>query len=618
MRTGDNLQRSGPNINRAGRDSIYTFLFFFLLSLSAYHFIFFRFFPNQNSRLGHDYSYFLPNLLNGYYWFLQNGLWKVPWFTPAFCGGLPFFPNPQSIYYSLPQLLTTAVNPLFSVYITFILFASLGFIGFYSLLRGPFKTSPEAAGAGAAMFMFNGFYAHRLIIGHLTFHSFMLIPLLACLLLSPSGDNSRKKGRTAAGLRTLLAGIMLAYMFNSGAAVIIIPALLSIIGIWAMFMIRHGAGNNFCRRFMASGLIAICLAAAKLASSLAFLQYFPRDMYNLPGVPGPAAAFNFVFRALFVGPGDSLISLLQINNSDLYYGRHEFEFGITVIPLIIILAGAAVQAGRSLRAGGIAAAVPGRWPYVLIFSGIILLPVCLNILNPAWSSFLKSLPYIKNSSSLTRWIAIDIPLLVLSAALVLEQVKKEKIRYGFALLAMLLVIVINSTADRTYYQNQPYNPAPVISAYYQARENGRPPPITRVVAIKAITYDSPATNDLLIAGCTQVLCNEPMFDYEGKNFPIKNLRPGKIDETVDGVLNIKNPACFLFGPENRCEPGDHFRESEIEQALAFASYLPFAYEISFYQLIANRINSLALFITLVFFIIIIGGKIVRLIKPRQE
>jgi len=103
---------------------------FFLCTLIcvifAYHLIFSQFFPNKHNNLGVDYTYFLPILLNGYYWFQSNGLFEVPWFTPAFCGGVPYLPNPQTMYYSFPQLLTFFTDPASSVYITFIVFALLG------------------------------------------------------------------------------------------------------------------------------------------------------------------------------------------------------------------------------------------------------------------------------------------------------------------------------------------------------------------------------------------------------------------------------------------------------------------------------------------------------------
>ena len=51
--------------------------------------------------IGHDYYHQLARFYIGAFHFWQNGL-AVP-HSAALCGGLPFFADPQSAYYSLPQ-----------------------------------------------------------------------------------------------------------------------------------------------------------------------------------------------------------------------------------------------------------------------------------------------------------------------------------------------------------------------------------------------------------------------------------------------------------------------------------------------------------------------------------
>src|SRR5688572_23411146 len=133
--------------------------------------------------MGEDYSLFFPAMLDGVYWYHVNGLSEVPWFTPAFGGGLPKFPNPQSVYYSVEQFLCFVTDPLTSIRITLFIFALLGFVGFYLLLKRIFLLSSSTSLLGATAFLFNGFFIHRMIMGHITFHPFMLFPLLAYLLL---------------------------------------------------------------------------------------------------------------------------------------------------------------------------------------------------------------------------------------------------------------------------------------------------------------------------------------------------------------------------------------------------------------------------------------------------
>src|SRR3989304_6157881 len=157
----------------------------FCLLLVAYHWIFYQFYPNSSGRVGHDFSLALPGLLAGYYWFQSNGIWEVPWFTPAFCGGHPFFADGGSGYYSVLQLLTLIADPLWSAYLAMLLFTALGYWGCFLLLRRCFQARQVAAMLGAAIFMFNGFVTHRMIVAHLGYQGFMLIPWLALFLLWP-------------------------------------------------------------------------------------------------------------------------------------------------------------------------------------------------------------------------------------------------------------------------------------------------------------------------------------------------------------------------------------------------------------------------------------------------
>jgi hypothetical protein len=156
----------------------------FSLLLLFYHIILRNFFPNSSGGIGNDYEFFLPRILDNFIWIEHNGFFSIRWFTPSFCGGLPSFGNPQDMYFTLPQLFSLVFPPLKSVYLTIVLFALLGLLSMFYLLRSVFGTSTSVSLLGGILFMLNGCYLFRMVIGHLTFHSFMLIPGIAALLFS--------------------------------------------------------------------------------------------------------------------------------------------------------------------------------------------------------------------------------------------------------------------------------------------------------------------------------------------------------------------------------------------------------------------------------------------------
>ncbi len=90
-----NKRQRGPG------ELVYVLLAWFLL-LIAYHDIYGAYFPTPRGTIGHDFGLCLAGTVDGFIWFAKNGPWEVPWFTPGFCGGQPYFADPQSGYYSVP------------------------------------------------------------------------------------------------------------------------------------------------------------------------------------------------------------------------------------------------------------------------------------------------------------------------------------------------------------------------------------------------------------------------------------------------------------------------------------------------------------------------------------
>ena len=56
------------------------------------------------------------------------------------------------------------------------------------------------------------------------------------------------------------------------------------------------------------------------------------------------------------------------------------------------------------------------------------------------------------------------------------------------------------------------------------------------------------------------------------------------------VLNIKNPACYVFPAENGCAPGDHFPLAARAEAEKFLNYQPFDFVQPLYQSVATMIS----------------------------
>lgn len=568
----------------------------FILLLLCYHFIFSFYFPNFQGKLGHDFSFVLPMLLDGYFWHKSNSLFDTPWFTPSFCGGQPYFADVQSNYYSLGQFFTVFFDPLTSVYICVLVFASLGFWGMYLLLRQLFKTSTEAAFLGASLFMFNGFYIYRMMVGHFGFHGFMLVPWIALLLcVAPAGQ---EKEKLPAMVNATLAGILVAYWLQSGFTILVIPAALAVLAIACLHYLNSQDGwRIFLGRAAGAILIASALSAAKVMGVFAFIASFPRSHYLLPGFDGLFSALKVLFITLFF-PSTEIEKTAFANLIDMQWvlSRHEWEFGVTFIPLLIILLAWTMWLWRQLHSP-----LPifnkytaKSWFSLSLLIIILILPLILNIYTPAWNAMLKRTPLIKSSSSLIRWWLIYVPIVIVYAAIALEKLAfLAKYRVSAIACSVIAILLLNLMQNRLYYDLQNYNPDAILEAYRQSTIHDIQPRIQEVGL-------SESGNDAIVSGISQLACYNASFGYQLENLPIKSLHPGSIFEQSNGDLNLKNPACYVFPTENHCQPGDHFSVEQKAQAVLFANYKPFAFAIPLKQKIANFISFISLISSLVF------------------
>ena len=173
----------------------------------------------------------------------------------------------------------------------------------YVLLRQLFCLGTKTAFLGSALFMFNGFYAHRMVAGHFGFQGVMMIPLVAFFLLrpAPQGEGAFK---VSSMLNATWAGLCLTYWLHSGLTSLIIPVSLAVLGLVCLYSPTPKEWRVFLERSLVAGLIALALGAAKLVAGLAFMSHFQRSDYLLPGVEGLANAVGLILTTLFYTPAE--------------------------------------------------------------------------------------------------------------------------------------------------------------------------------------------------------------------------------------------------------------------------------------------------------------------------
>lgn len=587
-----------------------------IIILAAYQLIFVQFFPNQNGLMGHDFSLFLPRLMDGYLWIRNNSLTDIPWFTPSFCGGLPAYPDPQNIFYSLPQLLTLFFSPVTSVYVTLLLMSVSGYCGSYLLLKSVFRTSTSAAVLGSTIFLFNGFFAYRMIIGHIIFHSYMLFPWIIYFVFRPVSPARLLYGMKPWIINGLLAGSIASYLVFSGAVNILLPMSLSGLIIVLGLMYRNSLNSLHLKAIVLALTVFLVVVAAKLNASISYLGHFDRSFYPLPGTDSIASAFYVVVRTLFFPVTDSSLQN-YFTNKIWMLGRHEFEYGVTLVPLILFVSYLAKMksfAAIKVRVSDLPIRKIGTAVSIAL---LLLIPITLNYYQPDWNLLLKKMPVLRNSSTLIRFNVVYIlPLAVFSAVLLDRITAGKKTRFMMSAILVGAIILINLVTDKTFYQSEKYDPLTISLMYKKIANTGHVPKITFVGDIENTnTYQHPSQvgADFLF-GISRLTCYEPMFGYRLEAFPRKSLHPGPVNAVTNGHLNLKNPVCYVFPKANSCIPGEQFSIASSEQADKFASYKKYDFALPGMQIVMDYLSLSGILVCMMAILLAGLGRVYLLLK----
>ncbi len=434
--------------------------------------IFLPLIPASGRGLGHDYQLHFPNLLAGYFFELTNGLLAVPWFSPAECAGVPYLADLNVGYYALPQWLTFAVDPLMAVRATFLVFATLGGLGAYLLLRWRFGASREAALVAALLFLFNTFWPLRMAIGHLTFHPFMLAPWFPLILLPTPDGRGLVSGWAGSIAAAILAGALTAYEFQAGMVHVIIPVAVAT----TVIMLIHG--HLFGHRwrpwivFAAAILVSVALSASRLVAALGFLHQFPRADYLLPGIASLWTTLRLAVTMLFWSMPTAEVEADVVNKS-WAVGRDEIDYSVGPAAAVLLVVGAAVLVFGWYRNGLPRSRLRRAGLVGLAILVLLALPLLVNWYSPGWNAFLKNLPIIGESAVLLRWFAAYIPVVAVVAGLALDRVLPAAWPRRLGLVAAAGVTVAFAIhLDKAEFRHQPYD-ASLIEASWASVHDAR-------------------------------------------------------------------------------------------------------------------------------------------------
>ena len=527
-------------------------------------------------KLGHDYNYFFPKLLDGNWHFLRQGL--APFmYTPHYCGGFPEFGNPQSMYYSLLQLLSLKLDLWLAMQIVMGAAMMIGYWGWYLFGRDIIKLRWNWAHVFALIVIAHGFYLMHMMAGHSIYHTMPLIGLLLWLLFERSKDSWK-----SLLIKSAAFGFITANVIHSGGFMVGVFAAAAFAILLPIELILHkkmigDRSRVLFLRIAACGGAALMLTGGKLYAVQSLMRFFPR---NLPFVrlEEGSSTFGYIATALWSFPqSEDLYTKYGIPN---WGAIHEYSMYLSPVVLIGLLCGLWLMIKNRKRI---------NIPLTLL---VIVMSVFFFQLIRGHGMLvtpLEGLPILKSLRMNMRFLY---PFsIVLSAAGVWSLMKMTKgnaVALGASVITLiaLLIAYVPLLLDVTPPRSLDYKE---VQYHLQRNAGFLELDVSRVIDMRS---KGQAEFVPLFAGANHVHCEEPLM--WGNKPHMEPLKEGDVYLGWNDRLNLYNPSCFIYPEANDCKPGDRIKISDKPNFERFVRGEKTQWNVPLMQRILNWISVFAL------------------------
>jgi hypothetical protein len=535
--------------------------------------------------VGYDYVYFLPRLLEGVLFFRAQGL-SAPSYSSFFCAGFPYHADPQVMFYSLPQFLTLVTDPWSAVQIAAVFFLVSGGIAACFFSYRVLDFSKVVSVFVSISFAANGFFRSRLLIGHLTYHTFMILPLIAILLM-----DKRIRKRIAIPCIGLSSATVIHAGGNYNAPIIAISVLLCFLLCLSLKAPGLVSISQFILRSFLGAFTGLLLSASKLFAGWSFTSHHPRLM-KFDTLSSVTEAASLIFSQLFI-PGLAM---------PFEWGLWEFDSSISpLVGLGLVLSGILFlfrffEVMKKKMQIDISQAVVS-FIFVLLFVSLF----CFSSGVLPGISYLDKIPVINQMRVNVRFTGAAILPLILLAAWGFNQLRVQRFSNFFLFLIIFSSLVPGELLRSQVTSYMSLSISQMKDFHYQLKTYA-------LEDLKITSVSSPSDNDWYALKNWQT--NPSCYSVLFSNPPTHRIIPGDVFQIRGNTFNFLNPSCYVYPEENDCYAGHRILISDQENLEFLLAHKNPSWKISKAQLIADWITQSALYLILVF-MIFFGMKYVR-------
>ena len=245
-----------------------------LINILVYSVIVYLYLGLSYPDVGHDYGQKIVRLLDTFLHYKINGL-TIQWYSPTFGAGLPAYPNPLYLQYSLPQFLLFLFDPWISLNLSLLFYCAVGYLAFYKIGREVLEADWMPSSLGALLFISNGFIIEHAAAGHADFQCFALLSFTLYLLVSP---------KVSIMMASVLLGGTIGLLTHSfGHALFIIFTFSLLLALPIIYIINPGVikSKQLISKITLGLVTGILLSGGKLYAVYSFMRFFPRVKYGV-------------------------------------------------------------------------------------------------------------------------------------------------------------------------------------------------------------------------------------------------------------------------------------------------------------------------------------------------
>lgn len=541
--------------------------------------------------VGHDYAYFIPRLIDTNLHILVNGF-TIQWYTPSFGGGLPGFPNPQHMEYSIVQLASLLTNPWLGILMSTAAVSIIGYYFFYKFLNQNLELHWMASTLGAMFFIGNGFYIEHLITGMM---GYQLFPLFGVMLFALT-DKRKHYLYTAA-----IIAIIISMMIHQAGFYLIVILVLSL-GITLPLIFLYKPQIIDLTRLGWVAVFAMFLigtvTASKVYAAISFMRHFPRAIFDAYDVNLFQAIMGMVAQLLGVmnigpvlsaaGQNPGTFTGILINLTGAEYGIWETDTGLSPVLIVFLIIGLA-KVIPQIQLSSLKKLDRSQLAGLILLALAVWITAEFAMARGIIYSSTKELPILRSLHINVRFVSAFMTPLIILGAYQLHNflLRNQKTSYFLAgaILATVSLLSYFSLSSEIHILGFD---AGIARSIHQNIQSGRILPVESIADVSVWRGFS--------ENASSIKPYEPIFGYDLEEFA-PQIHLGKILEANDGYFNMTNPASLVFPELNGLQPFERFKVSEQAQLETFLERRQPEWTLPTAQKVLNVVSIIALIFT---------------------